>query len=271
MNERLVPHNGINRMEAKSLTEVFEALDAMELKEEDVVMYDLDGTVRRESWPRADVFAESDEGKLIGLRDKALRWGVQHGMGIRKPDFVDPKIIENIGKYQCRKAIVTDNTIGGHWVSQFLNEEGERWFELAGKSRIQVFAQDTIHVDRNIEKTSFEILKERNEYLLSLLYQLGAQFGLGIAEKLHIFEKLHLKTVTAPDYRYKSMIGDGKKGVADINAWINENSKTNSVGRIIMVGDEESDFEFFQEVVNKLRESEHSGFEAYYFDVSFNS
>ena len=261
MNETLVPHNGINRIEAKFLTEVFEALDAMELKEEDVVMYDLDGTVRRESWPRADVFAESDEGKLIGLRDKVLRWGVQHGMGIRKPDFVAPKIIENIGKYQCRKAIVTDNTIGGHWISQFLNEEGERWFELAGKSGIQVFSQDS---ERNFENFQLAVFFQRNRYLVALMVQLGLQVVLGVAQKVGL-------SITPPDFRYKAVGRKTDRGVDDIINWVKQNERTLSSGNLIMVGDEESDFEFFQEVVNKLRESEHSGFESYYFDVSFNS
>lgn len=266
MTERLVQKNGINRIEADSLADVFEKLDSMDLKDEDVLMCDLDGTVRRESWPRQDIFIASDEGKFIRLRDKALRWGVQHGMGIRKPDFVDPKIIGNIAKYRCRKAIVTDNTIGGHFVSQGGSIVGgypnKRWFELAGKSGIQVFSQDSLDFERNLEKSHLAVFFQRNRYLVALLAQLGLQVVLGVAQKMGL-------SVTSPDFRYKAVGRKTDRGVDDIMIWVKQNERTLSSGKLIMVGDEESDFDFFEKVVERLKEDGNDGFEAHYFDVRF--
>lgn len=268
----------IKTTKVPSLDKLWNELNIMNLKSDDVVLYDLDGSLRREGLLDRDVFVQRNEGFLRDILDKALRWGVSHGVGLRRPDYVYPKIFRNIQKFQCRKAIVTDNTVGGHWVSGLaskpLRYSGSRWFELAKKDEVAVFAQDTNGSIEDAESSWHKAFMTRNGYLTALLFQLMAQFGTGAVNMgIRGINRLcsgNIKPLSAPDYRYKAVGRKKDRGVEDVSSWIKQNEQTLRVGRLIMVGDEESDLAFFNEVVRKISEDDASfKVDAYYFDIGF--
>lgn len=226
-------YKNFERINVNSLECAFEELDKLQLCDVDYVLFDLDGTLRREGM-------DLDSYSKFTMVNRLQAWGVRHGIGIRTPDVVDSSVWERMAKIEAKKAIVTDNTSGGHVLTS--PWAGRRWFERALIYPISIFSIDSPSVERNEGKGSLALLVQRFRYLDALLMQ----FVIGIP--LGVLSGRNKRSECIFDNRYKAIKGRNAKAVGDLLNWISS-QKIVPCARIVMVGDEETDFQFFKKLM----------------------
>lgn len=255
MLEKLEGDKTIERINVDNLDDLFARLGEMQLQSTDFVLLDLDGTLRNEEIE----FAKSDS-----LINKAQRLGVRHGFGIRTPDVLAQYIWEKLSGINAKKAIVTDNTYGGHFLT--LPWKGERWFEKAVDHGVEIFSIDSTSIERNKEKSGLGLFLQRFRYLDALLMQIIVGRPLGFVKNLLNKTGRGNSSEYAFDERYKALSGRNAKAIGDVSDWILKQELQPGT-QIIMVGDEETDYEFFEKLMEQVRSRTGNLLHAYYFNL----
>jgi len=195
---------------ATSNSEILRIINDIEPQENDLLMLDVDGTLR----PTCE---RMGPGIIRGLQQRQIyRYLVSVGLGFRFPDSVNEDLLAECRNFNCYRAVVTDNTVGGHWVSSFVSRlfNYETWMNVARRYEYDIFSVDT-------NKSGLKALETRLWYFTKLIVEL-------------IMER----TITKP---YKGT--DGHGGLDIVCQYALSLGQGN---KIIMVGDSPRDLDFLK-------------------------